>query len=327
MKFGIELVPNMKVEEVVSLAASSESNGFDFVWITDHYNNRNVYATLASIALGTKKVFLGPGITNTYLIHPAWTASAVATINEISGGRAVLGVGPGDMVTFGKLGVQMEKPLTRIKEVVGVIRTLHTGGKASSEFFKIKGAKLDYQGGRIPIYVGAQGEKMLQLAGEIGDGALINASHPRDFVFAAEQIKKGIKEQKDFDVVAYTCFSIDRDAEKAKKAAKIVVAFIVAGSPDVVHQRHGLDMGSVGRVKEAMNAAFTKGAWKELGASVTDGMMDAFAIYGTPQQCVEKIKELLKSGVTQVVIGSPIGGDRKAAIELIGKEIIPSFRQ
>jgi len=326
MKFGIELVPNMKVEEVASLAVSSEENGFDYVWVTDHYNNRNVYATLATIALRTRKMFLGPGITNTYLLHPAWTASATATINEISNGRAVLGLGPGDLVTLGKLGVPMEKPLTRIKEAIGVIKALHSGGKASSQFFNIKEAKLDYSAGKIPIYIGAQGEKMLQLAGEIGDGALVNASHPRDFEVAATQIKKGMKESKPFDVVAYTCFSVDRDSEKAKKAAKIVVAFIVAGSPDVIFERHKLGADAVKGVKDALNAAFTKGAWKDVPKAVTDDMMESFAVYGNPDQCVDKIKNLLASGVTQVVIGSPIGPDKNAAIKMIGEEVIAKVR-
>ena len=104
------------------------------------------------------------------------------------------------------------------------------------------GAKLAFKAGNIPIYMGAQGPKMLELAGEIADGVLINASHPKDFEVAVEQIKKGAekagRDPSEVDVTAYACFSIDKDPVKAVNAAKVVVAFIVAGSPDLVLERH-----------------------------------------------------------------------------------------
>jgi len=320
--FGIEFVPSDPVLKIAHYTKLAEQNGFDNVWITDHYNNRDVYTTLALLALNTNRIKLGTGVTNPYTRNIAITASSIGAINEISGGRAVLGIGPGDKATFDAMGIAWEQPLTTIKESVSALRGLLEGKKLSQDGqrVKIRGAKLAFNAGKI--YLGAQGPKMLELAGEISDGVLINASHPKDFEFAVKQIAAGAKkagrDPKSVDVGAYACFSIDKDANKAKDAAKIVVAFIVAGSPDEVLQRHSINVDA----KANIGAAIGKGDFGTVMKLVTDDMMNAFSICGTPDQCKEKVEALKKIGVTQIVAGSPIGPDKESSIKLIGKNII-----
>ncbi|MDI9645485.1 MAG: 5,10-methylenetetrahydromethanopterin reductase [Archaeoglobales archaeon] len=333
MKFGIEFVPDSKYYELEYYVKLAEDSGFEYTWITDHYNNRNVYSILTVLAMKTRNIKLGPGVTNPYHISPALTASAIATINEISGGRAVLGIGAGDKVTFERIGITWDKPLNRIKEAVQVIRQLLDGKsvKFDGEIFKFNGARLSFKAGAgVPIYIGAQGPKMLQLAAELGDGVLINASHPKDFEVAKESIEAGLKKankSKDkFDTVAYAAMSVDKKREDARNAAKVVVAFIVAGSPQTVLERHGLKEEDVNKVREALNNAFAKGDWGGVNKSVTEEMLDIFSISGTPDDVIQRINELSKAGVTQVVAGSPIGPDKKKSIQLIGKEIIPKFK-
>ncbi|MDI9394120.1 MAG: 5,10-methylenetetrahydromethanopterin reductase [Euryarchaeota archaeon] len=325
MKFGIEFVPSDPALKVAYYAKLSEQQGFDNIWITDHYNNRDVYSTLTVIALNTNSIKIGPGVTNSYTRNPAITASSIASIAEISGGRAVLGLGPGDKATFDAMGISWNKPLATTKEAIHAIRDFIEGKKVSmdGEMIKFGGAKLAFNAGRVPIYMGAQGPKMLELVGEIADGVLINASHPRDFEVAVEQIRKGaVKAGRDpgkIDVAAYACFSIDKDPEKAVNAAKVVVAFIVTGSPDLVLERHGIPV----EAKKQIGDAIAKGDFESLkGGLVTPKMIEAFAICGTPDDCMKRIKELEAIGVTQVVAGSPIGPDKEKAIRLIGKEII-----
>jgi 5,10-methylenetetrahydromethanopterin reductase len=325
MTFGIEFVPNDPVLKIAYYAKLAEDQGFDNVWITDHYNNRDVYSTLAVLAMNTNRIKLGTGVTNPYTRNIAVTASSIASINEISGGRAILGLGPGDKATFDAMGISWDKPLTTTKESIQALRTFFEGKKVSvsGEAVKFSGAKMAFKAGNVPIYMGAQGPKMLELAGEVADGVLINASHPRDFEEAVKQIASGAKKAgrnpKDVDVAAYACFSIDKDAAKAVNAAKVVVAFIVAGSPDMVLQRHGIDVAA----KAAIGGAIAKGDFGALmGGMVTPQMIDAFSICGTPEDCKTRINELLDIGVTQIVAGSPIGPDKEKAIKLIGKEII-----
>jgi len=324
MKFGVEFVPNTKPYEIEYLSSVAEESGFNSIWVTDHYNNRNAYSVLTLLALRTRNVSLGVGVSNPFTVHPALIASAMATINELSGGRAALGIAAGDRMTLERLGITWEKPLTRVREAVELIRKLMSGKRVSysGKIFSVSNAGMDYRVVPYPVYIGAQGPKMLKLASEIGDGVLINASHPRDFEEAFRcfgDVREG------FDVVAYTSMSVDKDGNRAKEEAKIVVAFIVAGSPEAVLERHGIS--GADEVREALNRAFAGGSWADVKKAVSDDMVEAFSISGTPDEVVSRIEELKRAGVTHVVAGSPIGADKAKAIKLIGKKVIPAFSE
>ncbi|MEM4700334.1 MAG: 5,10-methylenetetrahydromethanopterin reductase [Candidatus Nezhaarchaeales archaeon] len=328
VSFGIELVPDRPLERVVELAVAAESKGLDYVWITDHYNNRNVYVALTLVASSTKRVKIGTGVTNPYLIHPAWTASAIATLDEISGGRAVLGIGAGDRATFESLGVKWERPLASIREAVEVMRRLLAGEsvKLEGEVFKVSKARLNYKPSRVPpIYIGAQGPKMLELAGSIGDGVLVNASNPRDFQEAVKFIRAGAekagRDLSKVDIVAYTCFSVGEDSAEAREAAKPIVAFIVAGSPSQVLAKHGISEEAAGKIREAIGRGDFKGAFRLVDSS----MLEAFSIAGTVEETSSKVEELLKAGVTQVVMGSPLGPKKKEAVDLMAR-VVSKFK-
>ncbi len=318
MKFGIEFVPQIPLDELVRLVKIAEDVGFEYAWITDHYNNKNVYETLALIAANTETIKMGPGVTNPYVRSPAISASAIATIDEISNGRATFGIGPGDKATFDALGIAWEKPVSTIKAAIADINTLLDGGKTEAGA-ALGGAKKVQDA--IPIYMGAQGPKMLETAGEIADGVLINASNPKDYEAAMPMIKKGIGDQaKDFDVAAYTATSIGTDSDAAKNAARIVVAFIAAGSPPPVIERHGLPEG----FNEQMGAFLAKGDFGGAIGAVTDEALEAFSVCGTPDEFIPKIEALGDMGVTQYVAGSPVGKNVEESIKLLG-DVIASF--
>ena len=318
--YGIEFVPADPVLKVGHLAKLAEDVGFKTIWITDHYNNRDVYSTLAILSLLTSKIKLGTGVTNPYTRNIAITASSIASINEISGGRAILGIGPGDKATFEAMGVEWDKPLTRVKESVLTIRALLSQKKVDQGGFK--GAQLAFSTSKVPIYIGAQGPKMLELSGAIGDGVLINASHPDDFKYAIPIIKQGAekvgRDLDEFEICAYASFSVDKDIEKAEKAAKVVVAFIIAGSPDNVLDRHDVTLDEAKKI----GVSIAKGDFGSLMGNVTADMVESFSISGKPDKCRSRIDELLQIGVTQIVVGSPIGPDKERSIKLIGKDII-----
>jgi 5,10-methylenetetrahydromethanopterin reductase len=323
MKFGIEFVPNNPIDQVTKWASLAEQKKFDYIWVTDHFNNRNTYVTLTSIALKTSSVRIGPGVTNPYLINPAWTASAMASLNEVSKGRAVLGIGAGDKTTISYLGLEQKSPVSALAECVNIIKGLLKGEdvKLLGKVFNVAGARLNYQPDYVPIYLGVQGPKMLRLAAQISDGVLINASHPLDISLAVKEIRSGLEEtskSSNFDIAAYTSFSVSSDPVEAVKLARPVVAFIAAATPDLVLERHGISPERVQPIKTAL----ASGQFKEAFKAVSEDLLEAFSITGTPSQCTEKVASILKEGVSQLVIGSPIGADKAKTIELIGSEIV-----
>jgi len=318
--FGIEFVPDESVYKIGYMAKLAEESGFSNIWITDHYNNRDVWTTLAVLSMMTNKVSLGTGVTNPYTRNAAIIASSIASINELSGGRAILGIGPGDKATFDKMGIAWDKPLTRVKESILAIRAFLAKEQVNQAGFK--GAQMAFATKKIPIYIGAQGPKMLELAGAIADGVLINASHPDDFKFAVPMIRQGAEKAgrnpEDVQVCAYASFSADKDPAKAVNASKIVVAFIVAGSPENVLERHGIGQDEA----KAITDAISRYDFKAAMSSVTAKMSEAFSVSGAPADCRARVDELLKTGVTQIVVGSPIGPNKENAIKLIGKQVI-----
>jgi len=330
MKFGIEFVPMDLYWRTVFYTIQAEKLGYDHVWITDHFNNRNVYVTLTLIANYTDRIKLGPGVTNPYLVHPIMTAQAVASLNEIAPGRVVCGIGAGDRTTLEMVGLEMKTPLRAVREAVEIIRRMvarEKGGYEGRVFRTTSGARFNFKVQQpIPIYIGAQGPKMLRLAGSLGDGVLINASHPDDIAEAMKHVKEGVERAgrslSDIDVAAYTSLSVAEKEKKARKAAIPVVAFIVAGSPPQILERHDISIEAAEEIKRAL----AERRWADAFGAVTDEMIEAFSICGTPETCIEKIEALSKMGVTQFVAGSPIGPKVRASIDLFGREVIPHFK-
>jgi len=329
LKFGVEFVPNTPYWKLAAYAMIAETQGFNNLWVTDHYGNRNVYVALATAAMYTNKITFGTGVTNPWMVNPVITAQAIATLNELAPGRVVLGMGAGDKTTLEAVGIEMGKPMAAVKEAIDIFRKLTAGENVAyqGEVFKTAGAKFNFKvKNKIPVYVGAQGPKMLEMAGKIGDGVLVNASHPSDIGFAVKMAGEGMKQAgkkpEEVDIAAYASFSINEDSKKAVKAATPVVAFIVAGSAPPVLEKHGINPGKADEIRNALKV----GNFPLAISSVTPAMIDAFSICGTPEVCINKIAELKKIGIGQFVCGSPIGPNVKQAIDLIGQKIIPAFQ-
>lgn len=328
VRFGIEFIPRTEVIDIAYYARIAEERGFNAIWITDHYFNRPCFVALTHVALYTNSIKIGSGVTNPYHINPAVIASSIATIDEISGKRTILGIGAGDRLTLNTLGITRIKALAAMRESIEIIRQLWVGKSVTFEgdVFNIPKAKLGFKVERIlPIYLAAQGPMMTELAAEIADGVLINGSHPRDYVIARMHLDRGSrKAQKtleNFDIAAYTAFSIDKDPQRALTLAKEVVAYIVAGSLPEVLERHDIPYEEALSLEKLIDQRKRREAIE----AVTPEMVEAFAVTGTTEECIDKIETLLKTGVTQIVCGAPLGRDVARAIKDIGKNILPAF--
>jgi len=319
---GVELTPERPVEELAGLAARAEGAGFDTVVASCHYNNRDPFVALAGMAAATDDVRLGPGVANPYETHPVKLAGQVATLAEVSGGRAIFGLGAGDRSTLANLGVDRERPLRRVLEAFRVARTLWGGGRVDHDgTFEAHDAGLNFEPpGDLPVYVGAQGPDMLRMAAKHGDGVLVNGAHPRDLAWASERIDEGLAARSPhhgaFETVAYASVSVAEDPEAARAAARRPVAFIAAGAPPPVHQRHGIDADRAAAIGDAIGA----GEFGRADELVTDRMLEAFAVAGGVDDVAERVREL-RPHVDGVVAAAPLGPNPERAVELAGEAL------
>jgi 5,10-methylenetetrahydromethanopterin reductase len=327
---GIELTPEHPVSRIADLGVLAEDAGFDTVFVTSHYFNRDPFVSLDRVARRTRGVRVGPAAANPYEVHPVTLASRVASLQEASDGRAVYGIGPGDPSTLGALGLAEERGLRSVLEAFEAARDLWAGESVTHEgTFSATDAGLKYDvDGTVPVYVAGEGPSMCRMAGKRADGLLFNGSHPDDLAWARERVEEGLAERPDdwsdggdrggedgegFDLAAYAAVSVAEDAEDAREAARAPVAFITAGAAPPVLERHGIDREAAERVGEALSAGDFSGAFAE----VTSAMVEAFSMAGTPEAVADRAKAVLEHA-DSLVLGTPLGPDIETAIDLLG---------
>ena len=324
---GIELTPEHPLDRLVDLGTAAESAGYDTIFVSSHYNNRSPFAALSRLADATATVRLGPGVVNPLERHPVTLAGEVATVAEASGGRAVFGIGPGDPSTLRNLGIERERPLRRVLETMQVARTLWDGERVDHDgTFRARDAGLNFDAECVPVYVGAQGPDMLRMAGKHADGALVNASHPTDVAWAADRIAEGRAdrpaERGDFEAVVYAVTSVAADGDAARAAARFPVAFVAAGAADPVLERHDIDTAAAASVAGAVEA----GEFRTAAERVTETMLDAFAVAGSPSEVAEGLTALTEHA-DGLVAGWPLGPDPGEAIRLLGAALDPANQE
>jgi 5,10-methylenetetrahydromethanopterin reductase len=316
--YAIELTPEHPVATLREYAVRAEAAGFDTVFASHHYNNRDQFAALTAMAEATDAVELGPGIANPYETHPVTLASRVGTLSELSDGRAVFGIGPGDRSTLRNLGFDVDRPLRRVLETVQVARSLWDGERVDHDgTFQAHDAGLNYEVGSPRVYVGAQGPDMTRMGAKHADCVLFNGAHQRDLKWARERVTEGAAERPadrgDVELAAYASVSIAEDASAAREAARIPVAFIAAGAPAPVLDRHDLDAELASTVGDAIAA----GDFREAGTQVSEAMIDAFCLAGSPESVAERTEALLEIA-DSIAFAAPLGPDVEQAIDLLG---------
>ncbi|UIO99699.1 5,10-methylenetetrahydromethanopterin reductase [Halobaculum sp. CBA1158] len=316
---GIELAPEHPVDRMVDLGVRAEDAGFDALFVSHHYNNRDAFSVLSRLAAATDDARLGPGVVNPLEFHPATLASKVATLDEASGGRAVFGIGPGDPSTLRNLGLGDDRGLRPVLEAFKTAQKLWAGERVDGgSTFEADDAGLNYeppQGADIPVYVGGEGPHMCRMAGKHADGLLFNGSHPDDLAWAREQVERGKSDRPDsrgdFDLAAYAAVSVAEDDEAAREAARPPVAFIAAGAAPPVVKRHGIDPETA----EAIGEHISAGEFSEAFDAVTPAMIDAFCVAGDAGAVADRMAAVLEHA-DSLVVGSPLGPDLETAIDL-----------
>jgi 5,10-methylenetetrahydromethanopterin reductase len=236
-----------------------------------------------------------------------------------------LGISSGDPFFLETVGIKQRKPVTSVREALSIIRGLLGGERVEfrGECFSCSGAELRFKpSNEIPVYIGGRRGRMLQLAGELAEGALINAAHTVDIRDSIVSVKRGLssreRSQKGFDIVAYMAVSINTDLAKARKAARGVVAFIASSAPEESLAHHGVSEESV----EAVRTSLRKGEITGAREAVTNEMLDGFSVCGPVDELVSRVEGLRRIGITRVVVGSPIGPKPIESLKVAARELI-----
>jgi 5,10-methylenetetrahydromethanopterin reductase len=329
MRFGCSFWLDRDPRQAARLARAAEEAGFEDVWFPDHYFIREVYAALALAAAATMRVGLGTAVTSPYLRHPVLLASAVATIDEISEGRAILGIGVGGHEFPGQLNVSLARPLAVCREASDVVRRLLAGETvtAQGKIFSVQGARLHFTPARrIPVYLAARGPQMLALAGEIADGVITHGTHASYLELARDQVAGGLAKAGrragavDLTLMGEVAVTDDLARERDRLRARCVLMAGGEYAPALV-ERYGLTADDVEPVRRAVKAGDLAAAAR----AVNDRVVDAFCVVGSADRCREILRGMAGAGVTHVICSFGAAteeADLIRTLQTLGREII-----
>jgi len=301
VRVSLALPPEAPLAELVQLAVEAENAGCYTVWVNDDRLQKDVFTVLAAIAQATGELRLGPGVTNPYSRHPALVATAVATLDELAGGRAVLGLGAGG-TNHRALGVERRAPATALREAVMIVRGLLAGERVTLDgrIMHAHEAQLDFTPRRpdLPIYIGARGPKVLEMAGELADGIIVgNVASTQGWSYALDHVEGGCRRAErnptDVALTAWVACAVSDDAAAAIDAVRPMVATSLTTSRPILSEL-GIQLPSgFATVMERHGWTPSRAAVHAAAAEVPVDLVRRFAIAGTAAECRAHVETLL----------------------------------
>jgi 5,10-methylenetetrahydromethanopterin reductase len=297
-----------EISDMVKLARDAERAGFDAICMPENAaieEGWDAFTPLTAIALATKKILLSTSIISIYTRTPIITAKTAAALDQLSRGRLILGLGRGVSSALEAEGIASNKPLTRMREFVEIVRQLlRTGtGPYSGDVLRLgERLQLGFRPYRkaIPIYLGAAGPKMLRLAGAIADGVYLPTIGGRIRRFlegAVDGIREGAKsagrDPAEVKIIRSVYVSVARDPETARaRVSDFMLYHLVQPNLDAVIGQTEFTT-EIGEIRERIKRGDRAGA---LGL-VTPEMADCFAVYGTVSRCRKELFRDLPAGI------------------------------
>jgi len=331
-RFGLISVPR-SVRTAVEDARLAEAHGFSLYGVADSQSVfRELYATLAMCAQATSRIRLGPTVTNPITRHPAVTAAAIATVDEIAPGRAMLGVGSGDSAIL-NLG---ERPVTLggLREYVEAVRALLARREAD---WRGRRARLTWPERPVPLYLAAEGPRTLELAGEVCDGVIVNLGvRPEDVRDAVARVHAGARRAgRDpaaidlwltvrVNVCADPAAGLDEIRMELASNAHHVFRFTFEGKrvpPELVEPIRRVQRGYEPRAHEQLGAS-ANAALLEAEPALFGYLADRFAVVGPPAACVQRLRAAAAAGIANFLFTGFVA-DRPRLIRALGEEVLP----
>lgn len=337
MRLGINVAykPWFSLTEQLELAVLSDRLGIDTVWVAESYG-QDASVVLAAVAARTERVSLGSAVLQIPARQPTTTAMTASTLDQVSGGRFILGLGvSGPQVSEGWYGVAFTSPLGRTREYIDIVRSawerkpvdhrgkhwsipLVEGGAGLGKPIKMVGRPVQE---RIPIYLGVGGPKAVEQAGEIADGWLPFLFNPRDSEEQTAALHRGIakagRARGDISVTPVVPCAVHEDIGVARAQLRPILAMYLGGmgSKDKNFYVEVADRYGHGVSARACQESFLRGDLPGAQAALTDAVVDTFTIAATPKSLEDRLREFEDAGIDELAI-VPFG-DRPALIEML----------
>ena len=329
IKFSVALQGSYPIRDYIHKAQRIEAYGFDELHVYDDLMFKPTWPLLTLIAEHTHRIKVGPGIVTPQIVHPCYHAANLAVLDELSQGRAMLGIARGAFWEF--LGIEKQaKPITMVREAIQIMRRLLRGDRSAFHgevftateelFFRFQPLRQE-----VPIFIGTWGPKMCQLAGEIADGVKSDGLwNPHYVKILRENISIGAarvdRDPQEVEIIAGPLSSISSDRDKAKATARRVLAVYLP------YLRPMTDVAGVAaeEIKKVRDAAITGDF--ELGAShVSDLSIANFSVTGTAHDVIGQIEAMIDAGVSHVSFGHCLGPNFDEALDILGSKVLPHF--
>ena len=329
MQFGITIKPDMTVERIVALTRQAEASGFEYGWIFDsHVLWLEPYPMLTLMAANTKKMRLGTCVTNPATRDITVTASLFATLNLISGGRMQLGIGRGDSSRR----VLGKKPVTpaELEQAVKAFRDL-TGSKEMD--YEGRPTRLTWaDGGVPPVWIAGYGPKVLEMAGRVADGVILQFADPDLIAWCVSFVKKGAqaagRDPGKIEIMSAAPVWISNDLKVARDHVRWFPALVSNHVVDLVsrYKPEDLPPALTSYIRDRGQYDYLHHC--EVDSSnadfVSDEVTDRFCLVGPVEAHIAKLHALASAGVTQFNIYL-MCGDEEDTLETYKKDVLPVF--
>jgi len=332
VKFSVRFNNDLPIEHYPELARRAERAGFDQFWVSNDLFLRNVWVILAAAAQATRQIQLGTCIVNPFTQHPAEIAMAAATLDELSGGRALLGISSGADDFLSWVGLHADRPVTAVRETIYALRRLFSGDRQHRDGQFLSGwtdaAYMRMPLTRhIPIYVGAMSPRMLELIGSAADGGLPLLFPPEHLAEVRTYIGTGARnagrDVASVDVAACIWCSVSTDRYRAERALREKIAYYGHSLSPLILQRLGVDRDEF----EPIRRAVVEDRDLERGMGMVTPAMLRIGVVGTAPDLIPRLERLVELGARHLSFGPPLGPDPGEAIDVLGRDVLPRFRQ
>jgi 5,10-methylenetetrahydromethanopterin reductase len=315
--------------ELAGYGRMAEDAGFDSLWVTERYFHEETSSMLGYLAATTERIRLGVGVVNPFTRSPALLGMGAATLDRLSGGRMMLGLGRSDVdVIQGRMGIDYRRPLARLRGTVDALRSMWDGSSQKRVSAEYAGVRLSGVGlairpmqERLPIYLAAIGPRALRLAGEVADGVLLNAYAPVEYIRWAARVVRESAEAADRDPrsVDITCMLIVRltdDPDAMVPSLRERVARLIAEpyTGEALLEHGGFDPSILGPVRQHIEAGDEAGAAKY----VSEELARACYLLGDAPECRRRVQEYIDAGVD-----TPLLLPRLEAFEQTCRDLAP----